>query len=160
MNCKPVIMTFALLGLTILLSSCATHALWDATDPDLWAEAPKSTISTNDLAAKGVQYLVDAHTGDIFIPKSQLHKLGDYTIRVLATPITVTLDAVAVAGGITITCGAILLSNMPSATSSPTDNWGRPVDETTGKPVPGVYPIKPSRISPPILYPPGTFDKQ
>lgn len=148
--------TFGLLGMSVLLVSCTTEALWNATDPEQWAKASSSTISTNELAARNIEYRRDNATGDIYIPKSQLHKLGDYTIRVLATPITVTLDTVK--GAMVI--GGLILSEYHSSTSSPTDNWGRPVDETTGKPIPGTYPIKPSRISPPILYPPGALEKQ
>lgn len=126
--------------LAALMVSCATPALWDATDPDQWVKADKTAVGTNDLAARGVEYRCDKAAGDVYIPKSQLHKLGDYTLRALATPITVTLDAA------TIICGAVLVgANWDSATSSPTDPWGRPIDETTGSPVPGQRPIRGNR---------------
>lgn len=129
--------------LAALMVSCATPALWDATDPDQWVKADNTAVGTNDLAARGVEYRYHEATGDIYIPKSQLHKLGDYTLRALATPITVTLDAV---GMTTIVCGAVLAgAALDSATSSPTDPWGRPIDEATGSPVPGQRPIRGNR---------------
>ena len=113
------------------MASCATPALWDATDPDQWARASKTNVSTNDLVAKGIEYRVDESTGDIFIPKSQLHKLGDYTIRVLATPFAVTLDAV---GGATIICGAILIGGLSS-------EWESHVRDNPDNPEPiSIYP--------------------
>ena len=145
MTLKTAMVTAGIGCLAVLMVSCATPALWDATDPNQWAKASKTTVTTNDLATKGVEYQIDNSTGDIYIPKSQLHKLGDYTIRVLATPIAiaVTLDAV---GGVTVICGALLMTySGDSITSSPTDNWGRPIDETTGHPISRQRPIRGSR---------------
>lgn len=128
-------------GLAILLVSCATPALWEATDPNEWVKTDATVVGTNDLAARGIEYRCCDATGDVYIPKSQLHKLGDYTLRALATPITVTLDAA------TIICGAVLVGAVTSSyTSSPTDPWGRPLDETTGRPVPGQCPIRGNRL--------------
>ena len=128
MTAKPAILTTFLGSMAVLMVSCATPALWDATDPNQWAKASKTTVTTNDLAAKGVEYRIDTPTGDIYIPKGQLHKLGDYTIRVLATPVAVTLDAV---GGVTVICGAILLGGF-------SNEWDSHVRDNPDNPAKGV----------------------
>lgn len=112
--------------MALLAVSCATPALWDATNPNLYVKASADNISTNELAAKGIKYRVGKVSGDIYIPKSQMRKMGDYTIRVLGTPVAATLDA---AGGATIFVGAILVGEMAS-------QWERSVWENPESPEP------------------------
>jgi len=73
--------------------SCATLSLWDATNPNEFVEVLDSSITTTDLNSNKIAYRVDENTGRIFIKKSSLRKLGDYTIRTLATPFTIVIDA-------------------------------------------------------------------
>ena len=91
--------------LLALMVSCATPALWKATNPNECVRIPQAIANTNDLAAKGIQYRVSGATGDIYIPKSQAHKLRDYTVRLFATPVTVAIDAV---GGVVVVCGMLV----------------------------------------------------
>ena len=79
----------------ILSSSCATRRLWDETNPRerIWVSA--SEITEQQLIDRKIPYYKskDELGSGYLIPKSKARQLGDVTIRMLATPITVTIDA-------------------------------------------------------------------
>jgi hypothetical protein len=77
----------------LLLSACATTALWDATDPHEYIAIPQTEISETELQESGVAYRKDDERGLYYVEKSALRQFGDYTIRALAAPATVVLDA-------------------------------------------------------------------
>jgi hypothetical protein len=112
--------------LMLVLAGCATPALWDHTNPNMFVSLSDPNITTNELAARGIDYKVSKLDGSIYIQKSQLQKFGDYTLRVLATPVTVALDVVA---GTTIICGAMLLEGA-------THQWKGNVIERPDDPTP------------------------
>ena len=100
-----------LLGMSMLFnSSCATQALWDETNPRERVWVSSSEVTEQRLIDKGIPYYrSDDQLGPGYlIPKTTVRQLGDYTIRVLATPITVTIDAattVAVVGVVLLSQG-------------------------------------------------------
>ena len=90
---------FAVGMVAVLTSSCATRALWRATDPLEYVAVPQSEVSESELQKSGVDYRKDDEHGVYYVEKSSLRRLGDYTIRACATPVTVCLDVAPV-----ITC--------------------------------------------------------
>jgi len=48
------------------------------------------------------------------IPKSKARQLGDYTIRMLATPITVTVDAGTIVAKTVVVVGIVIIENSPN----------------------------------------------
>ena len=100
---KPAkrILTGALGAVMLFASSCAiwevssTHGMWDATNPHerIWVSAKE--VTEQQLIDKKISYYKSSGVlGDGYlIPKSKVRQLGDYTIRVLVTPILVTVDA-------------------------------------------------------------------
>lgn len=77
----------------ILASSCVTRSLWRATDPQEYVSVPQSEVSESELQAPGVSYHKDDQQGVYYVEKTNLRRLGDYTIRALAAPATVVIDA-------------------------------------------------------------------
>ena len=71
-------------------------------------------VSEQTLIAKKIPYYKSPGImGDGYvIPQSKVRQLGDYTIRFLATPITVTIDAATV---VVVVGGAILLMKANNA---------------------------------------------
>jgi hypothetical protein len=76
----------------ILITSCVTTKLWEATDPRKFVEISMADITEKELMDRQVKYYTDAKKGCYYIEKSALQKFQDYTLRVLATPVTVVLD--------------------------------------------------------------------
>lgn len=76
-----------------LLVSCATPALWQATDPHEFVAVSRSKTNEEELKARGLQYRVDEQRNLVYVEKTKLRKSKDYVIRALATPVTVALDA-------------------------------------------------------------------
>jgi len=76
-----------------LITSCTTHALWVATDPNEYVAVTKNIENETKLEAGGLEYCVDNERGLIYVEKNKLQKARDYTIRTLATPVTVAFDA-------------------------------------------------------------------
>lgn len=81
-------------SLAILTSACATKALWEATDPAEYVSVPQTDVSEAELRERGIDYRRDDTQGLYYVEKSNIRRLGDYSIRFFATPITVALDAV------------------------------------------------------------------
>ena len=94
---------------TLLATSCATEALWQATDPAEYVSVPQSEVSEAELRERGVDYRKDDEHGLYYVEKSGLRRLGDYTIRFFATPATVVVDtatAIVVIGAVIGALGA------------------------------------------------------
>lgn len=86
----------ALCVLALLASSCATRKLWDATPTGNYATVSQDTISEAKLQKRGVRYLKDDRLGFYYVERSDLRRLANLTIRALATPATVMVDATVV----------------------------------------------------------------
>ncbi len=82
------------LAAVILLSSCTTSMLWDATDPQEYVVISRDEISEQELNAKGLDYEVSEKWNVYYVEKSILQKSRDYVYRSFATPVTVTVDVV------------------------------------------------------------------
>lgn len=80
-------------ALCAALASCATPALWDATNPRRCVAIKKTPANEEALKAKGIPYTEDPKRDYFYVEKSKLRKAGDYASRTLATPVTVILDA-------------------------------------------------------------------
>ena len=102
-------MLAGVLGASLMMTSSCTSTtrwLWDETNPQerVWVAA--SGVGEQQLAEKQIPY--SKWKDGYLIPKSKVKKLGDYTIRTLATPITVTIDAattVVVVGVVLVSLG-------------------------------------------------------
>lgn len=87
-----------ILCMMLLLCSCATQELWENTNPNerVWVSAAEVTEPL--LIEQKIPY--NTYQGDLgpgfLIPKTKAQRLGDYTIRALAAPVTVTVDAATV----------------------------------------------------------------
>jgi len=95
---------FLVLGMiAVLTTSCATKKLWEATDPEEYVSVSQSEVSESELRERGVDYRKDDEHGVYYVEKSSLRRLGDYSIRFFATPVTIVLDvapAIVVVGGV------------------------------------------------------------
>lgn len=89
---KNVAGLFVLGMVAVLTSSCATRALWRATDPLEYVAVPQDEVSESELQESGVSYRKDDEHGLYYVEKSSLRRLGDYSMRACATPVTVCLD--------------------------------------------------------------------
>ncbi len=90
----------------VLLTSCATKQLWEDTETPEYAEMDATLMSEEELKEKGVEYYIADDGNYYYIRTSGVEKLRNYTFRTLATPFTVTIDAVTV-----VFIGAIAVSN-------------------------------------------------
>jgi hypothetical protein len=84
-------------------TACVTTSLWKATDPEEYVAIPQNEVSESELRDSGLKYRKDDRQGLYYVEKSGLRRLGDYTIRFFATPVTVVLDAapaIVVIGGL------------------------------------------------------------
>lgn len=120
------------LCLLVALTACATPALWEATDSKSYVLVPPGRLNTNELARLKIDYIADPKTGELFVPQSQMRKVGNYTVRILATPVTVALDLAGVA--VMIVVGAFM------------EDWEHNVRENPSHPDPLiVYPMREER---------------
>ena len=102
------------------LTSCATHALWDATDPHECVVVPQSQVNEQELKAKGIVYYPDPKHGVVYVEKTAMQKNKDYVIRAFGTPVTVILDT----AGTVVVVGAIVWCFGHSAPAGPAyDAW-------------------------------------
>lgn len=74
-------------------SSCFTPVLWDATNPRERIAIWYKDISEATLKEKGIRYERYDEGGYFLVEKTSVQKLKDYGVRLLATPVTVALDA-------------------------------------------------------------------
>src|ERR1035437_10424022 len=80
----------------LLLSSClysTTTQLLNATEPNEYIRVPEAKISERVLQDKHLKYYKDDKAQVYYVEKSSLRKLGDYSIRMFAVPVTVIIDA-------------------------------------------------------------------
>ena len=82
-----------LLAIAFLCSSCCTSAMWESYDPDGYIQIEYAEITEQELLDKKVEYIKDDATSSFYVPKSNMRILSEYSIRLLATPVTVALDA-------------------------------------------------------------------
>ncbi len=79
--------------LITFLSSCATSALWKATDPDTYVQINMEDVSEEELKAQGLHYRADYFQEVYYVEKSAVDRLKDYSLRAFGTPVTVVWDA-------------------------------------------------------------------
>ena len=89
----------------------------DSYDPNEWVWIHVDDIDREKLDKKGVRYKYIEHEygRGYMVEKSEVQKLCDYTVRTLATPVTVVIDCVP----LIIYVGAMLSGN---ATTCPQTN--------------------------------------
>jgi hypothetical protein len=91
-NSMTIKQILALAVAAILITSCVTTKLWEATDPHKFVEISMADITQRELIDRQVKYYSDVKKGCYYIEKDSLQKFQDYTLRVLVTPVTVVLD--------------------------------------------------------------------
>ena len=77
----------------MLCNSCATKALWEATDPDRYVQIKYTDITEQELKSKGGKYVKDDNKKVYYVNKSSFEKLKNYTYRAIGTPVTIVVDA-------------------------------------------------------------------
>jgi len=77
----------------LVLVSCATPALWDATNPREYVAMTRNEKNETKLKTSGLNYRIDEEWDLFYVEKSTLQKSRDYAIRTIGTPVTVVLDA-------------------------------------------------------------------
>lgn len=90
---KAVGKTLCLLLIAALASSCATPALWEATDPDEFVPVPQDEIDEADLKNEGVEYYRDEEEGVFYVEKGFPARFRDYALRIVLTPVTGAIDS-------------------------------------------------------------------
>ncbi len=85
-----------LIILTTFIMSCATTKLWEATDPYKYIEISMVDITEKELIDKKVRYYKDAQKRVYYVEKSGAEKFQGYALRILATPLTIAVDAATV----------------------------------------------------------------
>ena len=84
-----------ILAISLMLTSSCTMQMWDATNTRERVFVSAKDVTEQQLIDKKIPYYKsqDALGDGYLIPQSTARKLGDYTIRFLAVPFTVTVDA-------------------------------------------------------------------
>lgn len=119
----------------LLLSSClysTTTQLLNATEPNEYIRMPEANISERVLQDKHLKYYKDDKAQVYYVEKSSLRKLGDYSIRMFAVPVTVIIDAapaILVVGAIVMGKGS---SYFPEFNQDQRNNEKRQQDELQG----------------------------
>ena len=85
--------TTALLLSASLCTSCCTTSLWRSTDPNEYIEVSFDEMTEEALEEDGFNYRKDEEKQLFFIEKEPSQKFGNYALRVVGTPITVTADS-------------------------------------------------------------------
>jgi len=67
--------------------------MWQKTDPDEYIAVSQDKISEAYLKEHHLKFFREDHKKMFYVEKNGLQKFKDYTIRTLATPVTLTLDA-------------------------------------------------------------------
>ena len=88
----------------ILFQACATTELWKKINPEEYVQISMNEISENELKEKGIKYYKNENKEVFYLEKSSVRKLGDYSLRILLTPLTVVLDVTTV-----IVVGSIMI---------------------------------------------------
>ncbi|MEI6515342.1 MAG: hypothetical protein WCO77_05135 [bacterium] len=97
-----------ILALLIFGGTSCTNMLWKDYEPQ-WVWVPSSESTEANLQSKGVEYkrYKSDQLDGYLVKKSSLRKIGDVTIRALATPITVTIDGVMICSYLFVVCGGL-----------------------------------------------------
>jgi hypothetical protein len=82
-----------LLPIVFLCSSCCTSALWESYDPDGYIQIRYTDVTEQELRDKKMDFIQDDVNSSYYVPKSNMRKLSEYSVRLLATPVTVAVDA-------------------------------------------------------------------
>ncbi len=90
---RPILKAVFLMIIAVILSSCATKALWRATDPTYYVRVRGDLVTEDELKKKGLKYFKDDKSNAYYVEKNDFDKLRDLTLRIFATPITVVIDA-------------------------------------------------------------------
>jgi hypothetical protein len=80
----------------MIIVSCVTAKLWEATDPNTYVAINMKDISERELIDKKVKYFKNYENGFYYVEKGALQKFQDYSLRVLGTPVTVVIDTATV----------------------------------------------------------------
>lgn len=103
-----------LLLIAFLCSSCCTNALWDSYDPDGYIQIGYTEITEQELQAKKMDFIKDDENSSYYVPKSNMRKLSEYSIRLLATPVTVAVDtAIIVISGVALSLAETTITITP-----------------------------------------------
>jgi hypothetical protein len=82
--------------ISTLSSSCCTTALWDATDPNECIEVSADAVTEEALIEDGFKFHQHTTNGLFHIEKTTKQKAGDYSLRVVGTPVAVGADVLLV----------------------------------------------------------------
>ena len=83
--------------LTIPISGCLTRSLMDAADPTAYALISKSSISEEELRARGLDYRTSPKLEEYYyVEKDDLQKLKDTFVIATLAPLTVVVDVATV----------------------------------------------------------------
>lgn len=86
----------SLLLASILCSSCCTPALWNATNPNECIEVSPEEVTEYALVEDGFIFHQHTTNGLFHIEKTPMQKAGDYSLRVVGTPIAIGADTLVV----------------------------------------------------------------
>lgn len=95
-HCRKSESFVSLLLASILCSSCCTTALWDATDPNETIEVSPDEVTEAALIEDGFTFHQDEKSGYFHIEKTAKQKAGDYSLRVVGTPVAIGADTLLV----------------------------------------------------------------
>jgi len=79
-----------------LCESCVTEMLWKKTSPNAYVKIRYTEITEGELRNSGAKYISDDSKQLFYVEKTSFSKLRDYSYRILATPVTIDIDATAV----------------------------------------------------------------
>jgi len=89
------LMRMACVAILLGTQGCATSSLWKRTNANerIWIDASKTTEEA--LKERGVEYQVyeGKNVKGYLIKKTSQDKMKDYSLRMLGTPVTLTVDA-------------------------------------------------------------------
>jgi hypothetical protein len=80
----------------MIMVSCVTAKLWEATDPNTYVAINMKDISERELIDKKIKYFKNYENGFYYVEKGAIRKFQDYSLRVLGTPVTVVIDTATV----------------------------------------------------------------
>jgi len=86
----------ALFMTIVLLSSCATKALWDSTSADRYARVRADLVTEEDVKKKELPYFKSSDGKSFYVKKTSGDRVWDYTLRLFGTPVAVVVDVVTV----------------------------------------------------------------
>jgi hypothetical protein len=94
-NATKYLILFILFG---ICTSCSTTTarLWENTDPDEYILVSKDEVSEEKLMKNGAHFHKLKNAEGFLVQKSSWRRVGDYSLRVLVTPVTVVADTVSV----------------------------------------------------------------